>query len=145
MVTAKEAVSLGMADRVGTLEDTIARLLKAKSTSGRRAEEDGDEVTLKDDGDEVMLKLDAAKDGTVSVTFHNMAKASTTTHNPPEAEDSSIEPDDTKEEEAEEVEAVEVVEESAENISEDEDDLYQWQTKIERWKQNALDKQESSS
>jgi signal peptide peptidase SppA len=136
MVTAKEAVSLGMADRVGTLEDTIARLLKAKPSSGRRAEDEGDEFTT---------RLDNTKDGTISITFDNIAETYTVNHWAQEEEE-SVEPAETKEEKAEEetaAETVEEVEESVESSSEDEDELYEWQTKIERWKQNALDNQES--
>lgn len=45
MVTAKEAVELGMADRVGTLEETLARLT-SKKWSSRKAEEGDDGNTF---------------------------------------------------------------------------------------------------
>jgi signal peptide peptidase SppA len=40
-VGAKAAISLGMADKVGTLQDAVDRLLKKKGKAGTRAEDDG--------------------------------------------------------------------------------------------------------
>ena len=51
MVGAKDAVAAGMVDRVGTLQETIDRLMGRKAQAGARAEVESAPVQAQDDGD----------------------------------------------------------------------------------------------
>ena len=90
MVTAKDAVAAGMADRIGTLDETLARVTKKR---GRSAEEDGEGREMRYgsgpedliDAGEVVLGVDPA--GTVCTTMGGVREIEVKVEEPQEQDD----------------------------------------------------------